>query len=208
MRESTTERPGSSGSYEASIRETLEGGIGPAAASEARHIIAIGRLQIGEMVYEQGDDACAAELLRESVAFATTNRFDVMEWAMGSDALAALRRTVANKAAAAEQFTLERGDGVASLFLASHLSGARAMSRLCGGTEGAWRGKVRNCVGRGQAMTQEEAIAYALEDVEFEYAYSMLSRIHGLFSCRTDAAPCRDLTRPSHVRKSARFSTN
>jgi tetratricopeptide (TPR) repeat protein len=54
--------------HDASIRELWEEGLALLRDMEARWAIAQALLEIGEMVYEQGDNARAAELLRESVA--------------------------------------------------------------------------------------------------------------------------------------------
>ena len=165
--ESTMERPGSSGSYEASIRGLWEEGLALLRASEARHIIAIALLQIGEMVYEQGDDARAAELLRESVALhhEIASRDGV---GYGLDALAALR------ADGLQQGPLRRAVQLWSAATKWHQHVPRQSPVRRSRYEPTYAavqrelGEARFVIAwaEGQAMTQEEAIAYALEEVK------------------------------------------
>jgi tetratricopeptide (TPR) repeat protein len=63
----TGDEPGRATSDDASIRQLWEEGLALLRATEARWLVAAALSEIGQMVYEQGDNVRAGELLRESL---------------------------------------------------------------------------------------------------------------------------------------------
>jgi hypothetical protein len=61
------DRGGRATSQDASIRELWEEGLALLRAAEARRAVAWGLVEVGELVFEQGDDTRAGSLLREGV---------------------------------------------------------------------------------------------------------------------------------------------